>query len=200
LKRASRTGHVGHPCERGACARRGIHYLPASLGPQGCERDPPDLLSSVDYLQRERDGSITRDALIAMMAPVREQFEATLERSVKSGAEHVAGSCADMRVSRTRRSSSSSPDSPQARQCPRFRGSVVGLFNRGVDGPHHEGRLVRMQACFEAHHAVFARAQRDLAGLRGGAWSVTCSMPRHNVSSWAALASFATRVIARTFE
>ena len=30
------------------------------------------------------------------MAPVREQFEATLERAVMSGAEHVAGSCADI--------------------------------------------------------------------------------------------------------
>lgn len=49
-----------------------------------------------DYWHRFRDGSTTRDNLVAMMKPVREQFEATLERAVKSGAEHVAGSCADI--------------------------------------------------------------------------------------------------------
>ncbi len=49
-----------------------------------------------DYWHRYRDKSITRDALARLMAPVRAQFEATLERAVASGADHVAGSCADI--------------------------------------------------------------------------------------------------------
>ena len=49
-----------------------------------------------DYWHRYRDGSITRDKLVALMTPVREQFEATLERAAKSRAEHVAGSCSDV--------------------------------------------------------------------------------------------------------
>ena len=49
-----------------------------------------------DYWHRYRDKSITRDVLAQLMAPVREQFEATLERAATSGAKHVAGSCADI--------------------------------------------------------------------------------------------------------
>jgi transposase len=49
-----------------------------------------------DYWHRYRDESITRDMLAQLMAPVREQFEATLERAATSGAEHVAESCADI--------------------------------------------------------------------------------------------------------
>ncbi len=49
-----------------------------------------------DYWHRYRDKSITRDALIQLMAPVRAQFEATLERARASGGDHVAGSCADI--------------------------------------------------------------------------------------------------------
>ena len=49
-----------------------------------------------DYWHRYRDKSITRDKLVELMAPVRQQFEATLERAVTSEAQHVAGFCADI--------------------------------------------------------------------------------------------------------
>jgi transposase len=49
-----------------------------------------------DYWHRYRDKRITRSELVRLMAPVRADFEATLERAIKSGAEHVAGSCADI--------------------------------------------------------------------------------------------------------
>jgi transposase len=49
-----------------------------------------------EYWHRYRDKSITRDMLVRLMVPVREQFEATLERAATSKAEHVAGSCADI--------------------------------------------------------------------------------------------------------
>ena len=49
-----------------------------------------------EYWHRFVDGDITRDVLVSLMAPVRAQFEATLERASASGAEHVAGSCADI--------------------------------------------------------------------------------------------------------
>jgi transposase len=49
-----------------------------------------------DYWHRYRDGTISREDLRKWMRPVREQVEALLERAVKSGTAHVAGSCADM--------------------------------------------------------------------------------------------------------
>lgn len=49
-----------------------------------------------EYWHRYRDGTIGREALRKHMRPVREQVEALLERAVKSGTPHVAGSCADM--------------------------------------------------------------------------------------------------------
>jgi transposase len=49
-----------------------------------------------DYWHRYREKSITRGALAQLMAPVRAQFEATLERAAASGGDHVAGSCADI--------------------------------------------------------------------------------------------------------
>lgn len=49
-----------------------------------------------DYWHCYRDGTITRDALVRLMSPVREQFESTLERAMASGAQRVAGSCADI--------------------------------------------------------------------------------------------------------
>jgi len=49
-----------------------------------------------DYWHRYRDKSITRAELVRLMAPVRADFEATLERAVASGVPQVAGSCADI--------------------------------------------------------------------------------------------------------
>ena len=49
-----------------------------------------------DYWHQYRDGTLNRETFLAWMTPVRQQFEALLERAVKSGAEHVAGSCEDM--------------------------------------------------------------------------------------------------------
>jgi len=60
-------------------------------------------------------------------------------------------------------------EEPVGSRGPNFRGSVASLLNRRVDCPHHQGRLVRMQAGLETHHAALAREQRDLAGLRCGA-------------------------------
>ncbi|MCK6538375.1 MAG: IS66 family transposase [Polyangiaceae bacterium] len=49
-----------------------------------------------DYWHRYRDGTIGREALRTYMRPVREQIEELLERAVKSGTPHLAGSCADV--------------------------------------------------------------------------------------------------------
>jgi len=60
----------------------------------------------------------------------------------------------------------SGPTGPARSRGPRLRANMLGLCNRSVDGLHHERRLVRVQARFEAHHAVFARPQRDPTALR----------------------------------
>lgn len=49
-----------------------------------------------EYWTDHRQGTISRDALRAWMAPLREQFEALLERAVQAGLAGVSGSCADM--------------------------------------------------------------------------------------------------------
>lgn len=50
----------------------------------------------LEYWTDHRQGTISRDVLRAWMAPLREQFEARLERAVKAGLAGVSGSCADM--------------------------------------------------------------------------------------------------------
>lgn len=49
-----------------------------------------------EYWTDHRDGTINRDVLRAWMAPVREHFEALLERMVDADIAGVSGSCADM--------------------------------------------------------------------------------------------------------
>ncbi len=49
-----------------------------------------------EYWTDHRQGTISRDVLRAWMAPLREQFEARLERAVAAGLVGVSGSCADM--------------------------------------------------------------------------------------------------------
>ncbi len=49
-----------------------------------------------EYWHDHRDGKLDRDTFRAWMAPVREQFEALLERAAASGIRPLAGSCADM--------------------------------------------------------------------------------------------------------
>jgi transposase len=48
------------------------------------------------YWHDYRDGKLGRDMLRTWMAPVRQQFEALLERAVGAQIEGVSGSCADM--------------------------------------------------------------------------------------------------------
>jgi transposase len=49
-----------------------------------------------DYYHGYRDGKVSKDAFVALMAPVRVQFEALLERAVAANIERMSGSCADM--------------------------------------------------------------------------------------------------------
>ncbi len=49
-----------------------------------------------DYWGRLRSGELQRDALRELMAPVRTQVEALLERAVAEGLPHVSGSCEDI--------------------------------------------------------------------------------------------------------
>jgi transposase len=49
-----------------------------------------------EYWTDHRQGTLSRDTLRVWMAPLREQFEALLERAVRAGITGVSGSCADM--------------------------------------------------------------------------------------------------------
>ena len=49
-----------------------------------------------EYWHRHVDGKLSRAGLECFMAPVRQQFEATLERAVAAKIERLSGSCANM--------------------------------------------------------------------------------------------------------
>ena len=49
-----------------------------------------------EYHHDYREGKLTRQKFVEWMKPVREQFEATLERAVAADIERMSGSCADM--------------------------------------------------------------------------------------------------------
>lgn len=49
-----------------------------------------------EYHHDYRDGKLSKDRYLDWMKPVREQFEATLERAVAADIERLSGSCADV--------------------------------------------------------------------------------------------------------
>lgn len=49
-----------------------------------------------EYHHAYRDGKLSREKYLEWMKPVREQFEATLERAVAAGIDRMSGSCADV--------------------------------------------------------------------------------------------------------
>ena len=73
---------------------------------RACERDGParalgrrllEYTSLVfEYWHRHVDGKLCRAELEHLMTPVRQQFEATLERAVTADIERFSGSCANM--------------------------------------------------------------------------------------------------------
>jgi len=49
-----------------------------------------------EYHHAYREGKLTREKFLDWMKPVRERFEATLERAVAANIERLSGSCADI--------------------------------------------------------------------------------------------------------
>ena len=67
-------------------------------GPSGAlGREPLEYINILfDYWGQPRAGELSREKFRKLMAPVRKQVEALLERAVAAKLKHVSGSCADI--------------------------------------------------------------------------------------------------------